>query len=268
MSRLECWGLSAGYGDREVLHGVDLEVAEGEWVAVIGPNGSGKSTLLRVVAGTLAGRGEVRITGSSANGSGSDRRSRLVAMVPQNPVIPDGMTVLDYVLLGRTPYIPFWGTESRKDLRVAHRVLAELDLDAMADRVLQSLSGGELQRVVLARSLAQEAPVLLLDEPTTALDVGHQQQVLELVDQLRETRSIAVLAAMHDLTLAAQYADRLVLLVDGRAEATGSADEVLTAALLREHYAAEVTILRSPDGSLVVAPRRRTASVPSEGDTS
>ena len=137
-------------------------------------------------------------------------------MVPQNPVIPDGMTVLDYVLLGRTPYISAWGTESGRDLRVAGRVLAELDLESMADRVLQSLSGGELQRVVLARALAQEAPVLLLDEPTTALDVGHQQQVLELVDQLRATRSIAVLAAMHDLTLAAQYADRLMLLVDGR----------------------------------------------------
>ncbi len=154
-------------------------------------------------------------------------------MVPQNPVIPDGMTVLDYVLLGRTPYIPFWGTESGSDLRVAGRVLAELDLGSMTDRVLQSLSGGELQRVVLARALAQEAPVLLLDEPTTALDIGHQQQVLELVDQLRATRSIAVLAAMHDLTLAAQYADRLVLLVDGRTAAAGPAEVVLTSALLR-----------------------------------
>ena len=201
MSRLECRGLRTGYGDREVLHGIDLEVAEGEWVAVIGPNGSGKSTLLRAVAGTLPGAGEVLVTGNSANGVARKDRSRLVAMVPQNPVIPDGMTVLDYVLLGRTPYIPVWGTESGNDLRVARRVVAELDLEAMVDRVLQSLSGGELQRVVLARALAQEAPVLLLDEPTTALDVGHQQQVLELVDRLRETRSIAVLAAMHDLKL-------------------------------------------------------------------
>jgi len=258
MARLECRGLRAGYGDHEVLHGVDLDVAGGEWVAVIGPNGAGKSTLLRVVAGTLPARGEVRVTGNPANGIATKYRSRLVAMVPQNPVIPDGMTVLDYVLLGRTPYIPVWGMESGSDLRVAHRVLAELDLDTMADRVLQSLSGGELQRVVLARALAQEAPVLLLDEPTTALDVGHQQQVLELVDQLRATRSITVLAAMHDLTLAAQYSDRLVLLVAGRAEAAGLADEVLTADLVRRHYGADVTILRSPEGNVVVVPRKRT----------
>jgi iron complex transport system ATP-binding protein len=145
-------------------------------------------------------------------------------------------------------------------------VLAELDLDAMVDRALQSLSGGELQRVVLARALAQEAPVLLLDEPTTALDVGHQQQVLDLVDRLRATRSITVVAAMHDLTLAAQYADRLVLLVDGRAEAVGSAEQVLTADLLRQHYDAEVVILRSPEGNLVVVPQRRSGHVPSRAD--
>lgn len=265
MSRLECRGLRAGYGEKEVLHGIDLDVAEGEWVAVIGPNGSGKSTLLRVVAGTLPATGDVRVTGNPATGVVTKRRSRLVAMVPQNPVIPEGMTVLDYVLLGRTPYISAWGTESGSDIRVAARVLAELDLESMSDRVLQSLSGGELQRVVLARALAQEAPVLLLDEPTTALDVGHQQQVLELVDQLRETRAIAVVAAMHDLTLAAQYADRLVLLVQGRAVASGSAEAVLTSALLREHYSAEVTILSSPDGSVVVAPCRRKTSATGNG---
>ncbi len=263
MSRLQCRGLRAGYGNQEVLHGIDLDVAEGEFVVVIGPNGSGKSTLLRVVAGTVpASTGVVQVTRSPGEGDGGRRRSRQVAMVPQNPVIPDGMTVLDYVLLGRTPFIPFWGTESGADLRVAGRVLAELDLGSMADRVLQSLSGGELQRVVLARALAQEAPVLLLDEPTTALDIGHQQQVLELVDQLRTTRSIAVLAAMHDLTLAAQYADRLVLLVDGRSVAAGSADVVLTSSLLRRHYSAEVNILRSPDGSVVVAPKRKPESGP------
>ena len=260
MSRLVGRGLRASYGETEALHGVDLDVAEGEWVVVIGPNGSGKSTLLRVVAGTLPATGEVRLVGERDTGGPTRRRSQLVAMVPQNPVIPDGMTVLDYVLLGRTPYISAWGTESGDDLRVAGRVLEELDLESMGERVLQSLSGGELQRVVLARALAQEAPVLLLDEPTTALDVGHQQQVLELVDQLRHTRSIAVLAAMHDLTLAAQYADRLVLLVDGRVEAAGSAETVLTSALLRTHYHAEVTILRSPDGDVVVAPRRKPGS--------
>ena len=260
MSRIRCRGITARYGPQEVLRRVDLDVAEGEWVAVIGPNGSGKSTLLRAVAGTLPSTtGDIRVNGNLEDTS-AKRRSRLMAMVHQNPVIPDGMTVLDYVLLGRTPYIPTWGRETPQDLEVAFRVLAELDLESMAGRVLHSLSGGELQRVVLGRALAQEAPILLMDEPTTALDVGHQQQVLELVDQLRATRAITVLAAMHDLTLAAQYADRLVLLVDGRVEAAGSAETVLTSALLQEHYNAEVTILTSPGGDVVVVPRRKPGS--------
>jgi iron complex transport system ATP-binding protein len=265
MSRIQCRGLNARYGAQEVLRSVDLDVAEGEWVAVIGPNGSGKSTLLRAVAGTLPSTtGDIRVNGNLDDTS-AKRRSRLMAMVHQNPVIPDGMTVLDYVLLGRTPYIPTWGKETPQDLEVAFRVLAELDLESMADRVLHSLSGGELQRVVLGRALAQEAPILLMDEPTTALDVGHQQQVLELVDHLRATRAITVLAAMHDLTLAAQYADRLVLLVAGRTVAAGSAREVLTADLLGRHYGAEVIIMQSPEGEVVVAPRRRVDSPPSEG---
>jgi iron complex transport system ATP-binding protein len=257
MARLECRDVRAGYGPVDVLHGIDLDIDEGEWVAVIGPNGSGKSTLLRAVAGTLPVRGRIRINGHLEDES-AQSRSRLVAMVFQNPVIPEGMTVLDYVLLGRNPYIPAWGRERPEDLRVTRRVLADLDLETMSDRVLHSLSGGELQRVVLGRALAQEAPLLLLDEPTTALDVGHQQQVLELVDGLRTTRSITVLAAMHDLTLAAQYADRLLLLVDGATVALGSAADVLTVGHLRQHYGAEVAVLRGPEGEVVVAPRRPT----------
>ena len=266
MSRIECRGLRTGYGPNEVLHGIDLDVAEGEWVAVIGPNGSGKSTLLRAVAGTLPTTGIIRFNGTSGN-TATKNRSRLVAMVFQNPVIPEGMTVLDYVLLGRTPYIPTWGKERPEDISVANRVLAELDLASMVDRVLHSLSGGELQRVVLGRALAQDAPLLLLDEPTTALDIGHQQQVLELVDHLRSTRSITVLAAMHDLTLAAQYADRLMLLDAGRTVAVGTAGEVLTATRLREQFGADVSILRSPDDDVVVVPRR-SGQTPSSGGSS
>ncbi len=256
MPGLACCGLTAGYNGREVLHGVDLEVAAGEWVAIIGPNGSGKSTLLRALAGTIPATGSVEVGGIGAAGTPRRRMARLIAMVPQNPVIPQAMAVIDYVLLGRTPYIPVWGTESAADRLVAHRVLEELDLGGMADRSLGSLSGGELQRVVLARALAQQAPILLLDEPTTALDIGHQQQVLELVDSLRTANRMAVLAAMHDLTLAAQYADRMVLLSRGRAEAAGSASEVLTVERVAEHYGAEVSVLRLPGGELVVTPHR------------
>lgn len=256
MPRLLCRGVTAGYNGRTVLGGVDLDVDAGEWVAIIGPNGSGKTTLLRAIAGTVGGGGDVRITGSPALKVARRQMARLVAMVPQNPVIPPGVAVLDYVLLGRTPYIAPWGTEGPDDLRVVEGVLEALDIARMAGRALDSLSGGELQRVVLARALAQQAPVLLLDEPTTALDIGHQQHVLELVHELRGSQGMAVLAAMHDLTLAGQYADRILLLVGGRLVASGRAGDVLTEERLAEHYSASVAILRGPGGELVVAPRR------------
>src|SRR5690606_39771859 len=143
-------------------------------------------------------------------------RARLVALVPQSPVVPEGITVADYVLLGRTPHLRPLGAEGPQDLAVVHDALALLDLVPVAGRSVSSLSGGERQRVLIARALAQGAPIVLLDEPTTALDVGHQQQVLELVDDLRRCRGLSVVSTMHDLTLAGQYADRLVLLDAGR----------------------------------------------------
>jgi iron complex transport system ATP-binding protein len=162
------------------------------------------------------------------------------------------MTVADYVLLGRTPYIAYLGTEGRHDLEVSARVIDRLQLSAFKERPLGSLSGGEVQRVLLARALAQEAPVLLLDEPTAALDVGHQQHVLELVDELRHEHYLTVLSAMHDLTLAGQFADELLLLDAGRAVAAGPAREVLTEATIRRHYGASVRILEEPDGGVAV----------------
>jgi iron complex transport system ATP-binding protein len=253
---ISCRAVTFSYNGREVLRDVDLEVGAGEWVAVIGPNGAGKSTLLRVLAGGLDATGEVRLGGRTVDGLSRREIARLVAVVPQQPVIPNGMRVLDYALLGRTPYLPFWAGEGAADVRRVQGVLQRLDIDKFAGRTLGRLSGGELQRVVLARALAQDAGVLLLDEPTTALDIGHQQQVLELVDGLRRERGLAVVSAIHDLTLAAQYADRLVLLDNGEVAATGSAEEVLTAPALSARYGAPVTILRDPSGGLVVAPRR------------
>jgi iron complex transport system ATP-binding protein len=165
------------------------------------------------------------------------------------------MDVIDYVLLGRTPHIPLFGTEKPGDVSAATAVLAQLDLDGLAGRALETLSGGELQRVMLARALAQAAPVLLLDEPTTALDVGHQQEVLDLVDDLRRSRGLTVVSTMHDLTLAGQYADRLVMLAGGRVVATGDAVDVLTEANVACYYGARVRVLHEPDG-IVVLPVR------------
>jgi iron complex transport system ATP-binding protein len=160
------------------------------------------------------------------------------------------------VMLGRTPYIPYYGRESRSDYDAVGRALRRLDLEPFAERELGSLSGGERQRAVLARALAQDAPVLLLDEPTSALDIGRQQSVLELVDCLRNELGLTVLVAMHDLTLAGQYADRLVLISAGRVVAEGSPTEVLTEWNVGEHYRASVEVVRAHDRSRAVIPRR------------
>ncbi|MGW0485693.1 ABC transporter ATP-binding protein [Nonomuraea sp. NPDC003214] len=244
--------LSVRLGDREVLTGVDATVRRGEWLAIIGPNGAGKSTLLKAVMGVLAHRGEVDLDGRSAATLKPRQRARLIAYAPQTPAVPPDMTVFDYALLGRTPYIPYLGRESRHDREVTASVLDRLDLTAFATRRAGELSGGERQRVVLARALAQQAPVLLLDEPTTALDLGHQQQVLELVDRLRRADGLTVVTTLHDLTLAGQYADTLLLLARGRAVACGEPDKVLTEPLVGEHFDAHVMIEPGPGGRPVV----------------
>jgi iron complex transport system ATP-binding protein len=253
---LACRDLRAGYNGTPVLQGVNVEVAAGEWVALIGPNGAGKSTLLRAVVGTLECSGEVLVGGAPTAAMPRRTAARAVAMVPQHPVIPEGMAVFDYALLGRTPHIPAWGFERPSDEQRVIELLERLDLTELAERPLDRLSGGELQRAILARALAQDATVLLLDEPTASLDLGHQQQVLDLVDELRREQGLAVLSALHDLTLAAQYADRLVLLREGAVVAQGRSEEVITLDALKAHYGASVSVLRDEDGGIVVAPRR------------
>ncbi|GIJ61978.1 ABC transporter ATP-binding protein [Virgisporangium aurantiacum] len=255
MSALAIEGLSVTLGGAEILSGVDLTVAAGEWVTVIGPNGAGKSTLLRAVGGRLAHRGSISINGTHVSALSRRARARAVAAVAQTPVVPPGMTVIDYVLLGRTPYISPLGRESARDLAVVDGVLARLDLVAFAGRLLPTLSGGERQRVFLARALAQEAPLLLLDEPTSALDIGHQQDVLDLVDDLRRDRNLAVLATMHDLSVAGEYADRMVLMAGGRVVAAGPPAEVLTEELLTTQYRARVKVLQGAHGPIVVPVR-------------
>ncbi|MGC5031554.1 ABC transporter ATP-binding protein [Micromonospora sp. DT229] len=238
-----------------ILTGVDLTVRSGEWVTVIGPNGAGKSTLLRAVGGLLPVPHPVRLFGTPLGDLRRRDRARVVATVAQSPVVPPGMAVLDYVLLGRNPYIPPLGRESATDLAVVRGVLERLDLAGFRDRELATLSGGERQRVFLARALAQGATLLLLDEPTSALDIGHQQEVLELVDQLRRTEGLTVLATMHDLSIAGEYADRMVLLADGRIAATGTPAQVLTEDLLSHHYRAHVKVIPGPHGPLVLPTR-------------
>jgi iron complex transport system ATP-binding protein len=258
-----CQGLTVRLGASTVLQSLDLRAKAGEWIGLLGPNGAGKSSALRALSGVLRTQGSsVEVSGivevGGQNLAKLDRKAvgRLIAVVPQSPVIPVGMGVFDYALLGRTPHLGWYGRPGRADKALVEALLERLDLARFSNRLLTSLSGGERQRAVIARALAQQAPVLLLDEPTSALDVGHQQQVLELVDELRMQHGLVVLSAMHDLTLAGQYAHHLVLLVEGVGVGCGSPAEVLVAELLERHYNARLRSVHSADGRIVVVPTR------------
>ena len=256
MTSLAFVDVSVKYGSSVAVHGFTDTVRPGEWLCLIGPNGAGKSSLLRSAAGLVKHEGGILVDGSPLNLRSARRRAALVAHVPQSPAMPDDMTAAEYVLLGRNPYVGYFGNESKHDRMMVARVIERLDLEDFADRRLGTLSGGERQRLVIARALAQEAPVMLLDEPTSALDIGHQQQALELVDSLRREHGFTVVSAMHDLTLAGLYSDRLALLHQGHCVATGPADQVLKAETLSEFYGVSVSVHHEPDGTVVVVPRR------------
>ena len=248
-------GVIVELGGRPVVDRVDAAVEQGEWLALIGPNGAGKTTLLRAVARLVPFAGEIELDGRPALDLSRAELARLVAVVPQEPSTPPWMTVAEYVLLGRTPHLGPLAKEGARDRDAAARALARLDLLGFVDRSLGTLSGGEKQRVVVARALAQEASIVLLDEPTAALDIGHQQQALDLLDVLRQESGLTLVAAMHDLTLAAQYADRMLLLDRGRVVANGPPVDVLTEATIAEHYGAAIDVV-DVRGRIAVVPRR------------
>lgn len=237
------------------VDGVSLRVDSGGWLGVIGPNGAGKSTLLKALAGLLTYQGTVTLDPAP---DGPKRRdlARVLAYVAQQPTLPPDVSVREYALLGRTPYLGYLGSPGRFDREIADGALARLELESLAHRRLGTLSGGERQRVVLARALAQQPRILLLDEPTSALDLGHQQQVLELVDELRLDEGLTVISTLHDLTAAAQYADRLVLLDRGRVAAAGIPAEVLSESRIRDVYRAVVSVTTDTSGRPVPTPVR------------
>jgi iron complex transport system ATP-binding protein len=251
-------GVTVELGGRAVVDGVVLEVPQGEWLGLIGPNGAGKTTLLRAIAGLVPFSGSIALQGRATGTLGRVEVSRLVAVLPQEPSTPPWMTVAEYVLLGRTPHLGRLAKEGLRDREIAGEALARLDLLDYRDRLLGTLSGGEKQRVVVARALAQQAPIVLLDEPTAALDIGHQQQALELLDALRAESGLTLVAAMHDLTLAAQYADRMVLLDAGQVVADGTPNDVLTEAIVGRHYDATVEVV-DVGGRIAVVPSRPAA---------
>ncbi len=252
---IELRSLAVRFDGTQAVRGISLDVATDEWVMLIGPNGAGKTSVLRALCGLLPFDGDALLDGRDVRELGRRELARLIAFVPQNPVTPPELTVAEDALLGRTPHLGYLAAEGRRDRQAAARALERLDLLPFAERGLGSLSGGELQRTVLARALAQEARILLLDEPTTSLDLGRQQQVLELVDSLRGD-GLTVVSTMHDLTLAGQYAGRLVLLDRGAVVAEGEPEDVLSAANLAAYYGASVRVVSDGDGTYVLPQRR------------
>lgn len=278
MSALTVRDLTVTLDRSPVVREVSFAAPDGGWLTLIGPNGSGKSTLIRASASLVAYQGSILLGGRDLRSIGARERARLVAYVPQEPLLPPDVTVSEYVLLGRTPHIGYFGNAGSRDRAIADDAMERLDMARYAGRRLARLSGGERQRVVLARALAQQPRVLLLDEPTSMLDIGHEQSVLELVDELRRDGpgkdgpagdghgrpGLTVVSALHDLTLAGQYADRLVLLEGGKVAAAGPAADVLTADMIARVYGARVAVTVGPDGTPVVVPVRGDRSAGGE----
>jgi iron complex transport system ATP-binding protein len=239
--------LAVAYGSREVLRGVSLEVKSGEVVALIGPNGAGKTTLVRAVSGIVpVQRGAVRTNGDDLLSLPPMQRARFLAVVPQVAALPPAYSVWETVLMGRTPYLNFLGHVSPHDAIIARNALERVDALELAERRVGELSGGEQQRVLLARALAQSTSILLLDEPTVHLDLQHQVNLMETIQALAHADHLAVLIALHDLNLAAHYADRVALLVGGQIKAIGAPRQVLTPELISEAYHLEVQVVPHP----------------------
>ncbi len=237
----------AGYGDQPVLKGVNLRLSRGEFVGLLGPNGSGKSTLLRVLSGVLKpSRGQVWLDGHPLSALKAKDVARRLAFVPQREEVAFGFTAWEVALLGRAPYIGWLGKERHEDIQATRQAMERTDCLTVAERAFGTLSGGERQRVVLARGLAQETPLLLLDEPLTHLDVAHQVGTLSLLRELNREEGLTILTALHDINLASEFCDRLVVLKQGRVVADGAPSEVVTSSLLVRVFGLDAWVRVNP----------------------
>ena len=246
------------YGTRGVLHDVSLRVAPADMLALAGPNGAGKSTLLALFAGIRQPKsGVVRLEGNDVRRIARRTLARRVAVVPQDTSVLFPYTVAEMVLMGRAPHLHGIGLEGADDLAIAERAMARTGVLDFAHRPIVELSGGERQRVILARALAQEPRVLLLDEPTTFLDLRHAIEILELIRELNRHENVTVVAVLHDLTIASMYFDRIAFLRDGRLAREGPCRTAITEETVRAVFDAEVRIVRDADGVVAVLPYRR-----------
>ncbi len=253
MKTLEVKNISLSYNHHAVVKDLSFTLMPGEFVGLIGPNGSGKTSIIKALSRVLSpGSGEIVLDGKPLKLLSRHTLARCIGVVPQNASLPETFTVSEVVLLGRNPHLGFLGTESPKDLAVASWAMERTGVASLASRKIGELSGGERQRVTIARILAQEPESILLDEPTANLDINHQVEILDLIRSLCRERNIAVLIALHDLNIASQYCDRLILIKEGHVHAQGFPGEVITSANIKEVYGAENFVYPHPENSLPV----------------
>lgn len=248
--------LVAGYDERTVLDGLDLDLPTDAFTVIVGPNACGKSTLLRTMARLLTPRrGTVLLDGTAIRELPTREVARRLGVLPQSPLVPEGVTVADLVGRGRQPYQRWWRQWSSQDGAAVDQAMALADVTDLADRPVDSLSGGQRQRVWIAMTLAQDTDALLLDEPTTFLDLAHQVEVLDLLHRLRVERGRTVVAVLHDLNQAARYADHLVAMRAGAVVAAGPPREILTADLVRDVFGLACVVVPCPvTGAPLVVP--------------
>jgi iron complex transport system ATP-binding protein len=256
MSSVEVTELSVQVGAKFLISNVTLVIEPGTWCTIIGPNGAGKTTLVETIAGLRRpSHGSVSILGEALAEMNERERARRVALVPQHPVVPSGMSVYDYVALGRVAHHGLFHAASARDRAVVESVLERVSLAEFRERDVATLSGGERQRMVLARALAQSTKVVVLDEPITGLDLRHQMDMLELLKSEVHECDLTIVATLHDLTLAGQFADRLVLLDAGEVVLDGPAATVIRSDELAERYGMKLRVV-DVDGADVVVPVR------------
>jgi iron complex transport system ATP-binding protein len=253
---LDIQSLSVCYGSRLILHEISLQVQKGEILAIVGPNGAGKTTLIRAVSGLIHPKnGRILVMGQDLENLNPTERARRLAVVPQARNLPGAYTVQQTVLMGRTPHLDWLGRARSPDYTRVQEVLSWTNTLALSERRIGELSGGEQQRVLLARALAQNTPILLLDEPTAHLDLQHQSIVLSLVAKTSREQGLSVILAAHDLNLVALYANHVAILVEGSLRATGTPQEVLTSENIEAAYHVPVRIISHPDyGTPLIIP--------------
>lgn len=252
-------GLGLGYRHELVIDGLDVEIAPGAITAIVGPNGCGKSTLLRALARLMKPRsGAVHLDGQAIHSQPTKAVARVLGLLPQSPLAPEGIAVADLVSRGRSPHQGLFGSLSAADKAAIAEALKASDTAHLADRNVDELSGGQRQRVWIAMALAQQSDILLLDEPTTFLDVAHQVEVLDLLVDLNKQRGTTVVMVLHDLNLAARYADQLIAMKEGTIVAHGKPTEVVSAAMVKDVFGLASTVIADPvTGAPLVIPSGR-----------